>query len=79
MDPLPFTGIAPRTTGNPELDGAHERVRVADNAWRRARSERRPDEDVRSLARDYARLSADYQKLRFGRVVQRVSVSALLR
>ncbi len=78
-DALPYTPIAARRTGDPRLDAAHERVRETDNAWRRARVEREAIDDVRRLASAYAKASEDYQRIKFGRVKQRVSVVALLR
>lgn len=78
-DPLPYTSIAHRPTGDARLDALHEAVRRADDAWRRARAERADPEAVRTLATAYAGAAANYQRAKWGRVVQRVSVAALLR
>lgn len=78
-DSLPYTPIAARATGDANLDALHEAVRRADDAWRRARAERVEHEAVRRLAAVYAAAAAEYQRARWGKVVQRVSVAALLR
>jgi hypothetical protein len=78
-DPLPYTSIAARPTGDTALDALHEAVRRADDGWRRARAQRADEDTVRKLATAYAGAAAEYQRKKWGRVVQRVSVAALLR
>lgn len=78
-DPLPYTAIEARETGNATTDALHAEVRRTDNAWRMARAERHDETTVRALATGYAKASEAYQRARFGSVRQRISVSALMR
>lgn len=79
MTELRFTPIAPRSFGEPVLDGLHADLRRADEAWRGARAFGLDYDTVRSLAGEYVAAHYRYQRARWGRVRSRIRLADLLR
>ena len=79
MDALAHSTIAPLVTGEPVLDSAHVQMRTMHGAMLAAKAQRQPDGVLRMTAELYVEAAHEYQRLRYGRVRQRLSVGYVLR
>lgn len=79
---LDYTGIAEMSFQGEDAERLfrlHAALRVADGTWRAARRTGVADDLLRDLVQDYIDASYAFQKVAYGRVKVRMSVSVLLR
>lgn len=78
-DQFQFTGISPIVTDDPNLRVLHTALRRTDEAWRGAKAWGLDYDVVRELATDHIHANYEYQKARFGKIVNRMAVEDLIR
>lgn len=76
---LALSPIPERITGNAALDAAHLEMREMDGALRAAKAQRVADGALRAVAEMYVDAAHAYQRLRWGRVRDQLTVAGVLR
>ena len=76
---LLFTIVPEKSYGNEKLQRLHTEVRKTDNAFRQAKAEGEPWDQIRALCEVHIAASYKYQKARWGKIRCRLHPAHLMR